>query len=93
MDAVILGAGNVGFQLAKQLIDEKKDIVLIEKDPEKAKHANNLLDCMVINEQGNNIETLKKASISKARYFISVTDSDEINMIACGMVSSEFQVP
>ena len=93
MDIVILGAGGLGFQLAKQLIEERKYIVLIEKDTEKAKHAAKLLDCLVINEQGNNLETLRKAGISKADYFISVTDSDEMNMVACGMVSSESHVP
>ncbi len=93
MNAVILGAGNVGFQLAKQLIEEDKNIALIEKNPETAKQAANLLDCLVLNEEGNNLNTLRKAGTGKADYFIGVTDSDEVNMIACGMVSSEFSVP
>jgi len=93
MSFVILGAGGVGFQLAKQLADEGKDVVLIEKDEEKAKQANNLLDCLVLNEVGNNLDTLRRAGIAKAEYFIGVTDSDEVNMIACGMVSGESGVP
>jgi trk system potassium uptake protein TrkA len=93
MNFVILGAGSVGFQLARYLIEQKEDVVLIERDPDKAKHASNVLDCKVLNEEGNNIETLKKAGITKADYFISVTDSDEMNMIACGLVSSECNVP
>lgn len=93
MNFVILGAGNVGFQLAKYLIEQNNNVALIEKEPDKAKHASNVLDCMVINEQGNNIETLKKAGINKADYFISVTDSDEVNMIACSLVAGEFKVP
>ncbi len=93
MNFVILGAGSVGFQLAKYLIEQNNNVALIEKEPDKAKHASNVLDCMVINEQGNNIETLKKAGINKADYFISVTDSDEVNMIACSLVASEFHVP
>jgi len=93
MNVVILGAGRVGFRLAKQLIEEDKNIVLIEKDPEKARQAADLLDCLVLNEAGNNLITLRKAGTGKADYFIGVTDSDEVNMIACGMVSSEFPVP
>jgi len=93
MKAVIVGAGNVGFEIAKQLIDEDKDVVIIEKDPKVVKHATNYLDCMVINDEGNNIEVLKKAGIEKADFFISVTNSDEMNMISCGLVSSEFNVP
>jgi len=93
MKVVIVGAGTVGFQIARQLIKEEKDIVLIDKNPDKAKYASNYLDCMVINGSGNNIDTLKKAGVEKADFFISITDSDEVNMIACGLVSSEFKEP
>ncbi len=93
MKIVILGAGEVGFQIAKQLIAENKDVVLIEKDAIKAKYASQYLDCMVINDEGNSPDVLKKAGIAKADFFISVADSDEINMISCGLVSSEFNVP
>jgi trk system potassium uptake protein TrkA len=67
--------------------------VLIERDPEKAQHASDLLDCLVINEPGNNTGTLKKAGIDRADYFVSVTESDEVNIIASGMAASEFGVP
>ncbi len=93
MSAVILGAGSVGFKLARQLIDEETDVVLIEKDPKKAENASQQLDCLVLNEPGNSLETLRKAGVENASNFIAVTDSDEINMIACGIVSSEFKVP
>lgn len=93
MKVVIVGAGIVGFQIAKRLIDENKNVVIIEKDPKVSKHAANHLDCMIINDEGNNIEVLKKAGVDKADFFISVTDSDEVNMISCGLVSSEFNVP
>lgn len=93
MNAVILGAGVVGFQIASSLIDEGRDVVVIEKDPERARHISNHLDCIVINEEGNNVVTLRRAGIEKADLFISVTNSDEVNMIACAIVSSEFNVP
>lgn len=93
MLAVILGAGNVGFNLAKQLIGESMDVVLIEKDPKRAEHASRLLDCIVINEVGNKLSTLEKAGIENAGYFIGITDNDEVNMIACAMVANNFNVP
>ena len=92
MKVVILGAGAVGLQLAKQLIDEKKDVVLIERDPEQARLASNRLDCLVINRPGNSIEALREAGTDKADFFIAVTDSDEINLIACALAESEFDV-
>ncbi len=93
MQIVILGAGVVGFQIAKNLISEGKDVVLIEKNPTRAKFVSNHLDCIVLNEEGTNIPTLRRAGLSKADFFISVTNSDEVNMIACGIVKSEFNVP
>ncbi len=93
MYIVILGAGRVGYMLARQLIDEGKNVALIELDKGRAKNTTNNLDCMVLNASGTNLETLKKAGIQKADAFISVTNSDEVNMIACGIVANEFSKP
>ena len=93
MNIVILGAGVVGSQIAAQLVSEKHDVVIIERNPDRAKYVSSHVDCLVINEEGNNINTLKKAGIEYADFFLSVVDSDEINMIACGLVESEFDVP
>ncbi len=90
MYVIILGAGRVGFMLAKQLIDEGKSVAIIENDPSKAKEAVNSLDCMVVNESGTSISALNKAGIHKASAFISVSSSDELNMIACGIVAAEY---
>ncbi len=91
MYVIILGAGSVGTQLARQLISENKDVALIERDPDKARDTANRLDCMVINDEGNNIDSLIKAGIQKADIFVSVSASDETNLIACGLVSAEFE--
>ena len=93
MHVVILGAGTIGTYIASQLILENRDVVIIEKNPETAQGVSGKLDCLVLNEDGNNKDTLRRAGIEKADYFISVTNSDEINMIASGIVSSEFNVP
>ncbi len=93
MHVVILGAGVVGFQIAQQLIIEGKDVVLIDRDPERAKYVSTHLDCMVINNDGIKTKVLKTAGADHADSFISVTNSDEINMISCSIVASEFKVP
>ncbi len=92
MKIVILGAGSRGYQIARHLIEEKKDVVLIESDPKKASYASSKLDCLVINGSGTSIEVLKDAGIEDTDMFITMTDSDEVNMVACGLVSSEFNV-
>lgn len=93
MKVVILGAGRVGLQLAKQLIHEKKEVTIIERDLKKAETVSRQLDCLVVNDSANNLEALEKAETAKADYFISLTDSDETNMIACALVSSSFDKP
>lgn len=88
MNIIILGAGKVGFHLARQLILEEKQVTIIERDSHRAKQVGNQLDCIIINEEGNNLEVLKQAGLEKADFFISVTESDELNMIACGLAAS-----
>lgn len=92
MKAIIFGAGAVGFQLAKVLIAEEYDVVIIEKDSERARFISSKLDCMVINQEGTLISTLKDAGVETARFFISVTNSDEVNIVSCGVVATEFNV-
>lgn len=92
MKAVIAGGGTVGMQLANQLGSEGIDVVLIERDPERARLLSHRLDCLVITGGCNSLEVLRNASVADADYFVAVTGSDEVNMIACGLVSSEFAV-
>lgn len=90
MKIIIIGAGDVGLQIARQLISEKKDVVLIDQDPARTKYASSTLDCQILTESGNNPQVLKKAGIEKTDFFISVTDSDELNMISCGLIANEY---
>ena len=87
MRIIIVGAGQVGTQLARYLIDEKHDIALIEENEERARHVSNRLDCMVIHDRGNSIKALEEAGIAKADSLIAVSESDEVNMIICGLAA------
>ncbi|MFW6252522.1 MAG: Trk system potassium transporter TrkA [bacterium] len=92
MKVVIAGGGAVGFQLAQQLIRERHDVVIVERDAEQARILGNRLDCMVVNGPGNNVDVLREAGTGTADCFIAVTTSDEVNLIACALVSSEFNI-
>jgi trk system potassium uptake protein TrkA len=82
---IIIGAGDVGFSLAKQLSYEKNDIFLIEKDSEKYTKAADGLDIQVFLGDGNSFRLLEKAGIKKADMLVAVTRSDETNLIAAIM--------
>jgi len=65
-------------------------VSLIESNEEKARHASNRLDCMVLHDEGNSIESLEEAGIAQADALVCVTESDEINMIICGLAASRY---
>ena len=93
MRIIIVGAGRTGTQLARHLIREKHDISLIESNEERARHASNRLDCMVLHDEGNSIAALEEAGLAKAEALVCVTDSDEVNMIICGLAASRYPEP
>jgi trk system potassium uptake protein TrkA len=90
MHIIIVGAGMVGTQLAKHLIHERHDVSIIESNEERARYASNRIDCMVIHDEGNSIKALEEAGIAKADALVCVTDSDEVNMIICGLAASHY---
>jgi trk system potassium uptake protein TrkA len=90
MRIVIVGAGLVGVQLARHLIQEKHDVSLIESNEERARHASNRLDCLVLHDEGNSLRVLEEAGIAKADALVCATGSDEVNMIICGLAASRY---
>lgn len=88
MKIVIVGAGFTGIQLATLLVSEKNDVTLIDNNDEITRHATNRLDCSVVADDGNNIETLEAAGIAKADALVCLTGNDEVNMITCSLVDA-----
>ena len=87
MHVVIVGAGVVGAQLAHQLALQKHDVTIIEKDAQVARQISRRLDCLVIQQVGNNPEILKQSGAEKADFLVCLTHSDELNLLICNMVS------
>jgi trk system potassium uptake protein TrkA len=90
MHVIIVGAGLVGTQLARHLVQEKHDVSLIESNEERARHASNRLDCLVLQDEGNSLSALEEAGAANAEALVCVTDSDEVNMIICGLAASRY---
>ena len=88
MRIFVIGAGFTGMQLAKELIAEKNDVVLVENDAERVRHAVDQLDCAVVEGDGNNLDTLERAGISGADAMVMLTQYDEVNMITCSLVDA-----
>lgn len=92
MHIVIVGGGRVGKELAANLHQKQHSVVVVEKDPERAKELEKALDILIINEDGANMATLEKAKIRSADIFIAVTQIDELNLMAC-MMADRAKVP
>lgn len=83
MKVVIVGAGKVGFSLAQYLVEEEHDVIVIEEDEGRRNIIQNNLDVMTIQGNGASPRVLMNADVRSADLMIAVTDSDEVNMVAC----------
>ena len=85
MKITIVGAGAVGFNLASSLLAEGHDIAVVERRPEHLDRLQERLDVAVVEGSGTESKTLREAGVADADLFIAVTDSDEVNMVACAL--------
>ena len=83
MKAIIIGAGEVGFHIAKLLTVQDNDVVLIDESDAACDRVNEQLDLQTLQGSGASPRLLKTAGIDEADLLIAVTNSDEINMLAC----------
>jgi len=83
MNILIIGAGEVGFQLTKRLSAEKHNITILEKDPARAHRAEEQLDALVLMGSGSSYEDLKRAKIEETDIFAAMSNMDEVNLLAC----------
>ncbi len=82
MKIVIVGAGEVGFHVAKALSQENFDITVLEIEPEKCRRMSESLDVIVVEGHGASPRNLARARVQEADYVLSVTGVDEVNLIA-----------
>ncbi|WP_027179872.1 Trk system potassium transporter TrkA [Maridesulfovibrio bastinii] len=82
MRIIVIGAGEVGFNVARRLASENKDVVVIDLQSSALKRVSETLDVQTIKGSGSSPEVLKKAGIENADILLAVTDKDEINLLA-----------
>ena len=83
MKAIIIGAGEVGFHIAKLLTVQGNDVVLIDESEAACSRVNEQLDLQTLRGSGASPRLLKTAGIDEVNLLIAVTNSDEINILAC----------
>ena len=93
MKIVVCGAGQVGFNIARHLSMEGNDVIVIDTAPELIRRINDNLDAQGIVGHASRPSDLDRAGIGDADMIIAVTHTDEVNMVACQVAHSLFEVP
>lgn len=93
MRVIVCGAGQVGFNIASYLSRENNDVTVIDKDADTIARVNRDLDANGILGWASSPEVLEAAGANNADMIVAVTHQDEINMVACQVAHSLFNVP
>ena len=83
MKIIIVGAGEVGFNIAGRLASESKQVIVIDIDEKAVKQLGETLDVQTVTGSGSSPDILKQAGVETAAIILAVTDSDEVNLVAC----------
>ena len=86
---LIIGGGNIGFNLAKNIEEtlETVRVKIVEKNKERAEYlANQLNDTIVINGDGLDEEVLAEANLGEAETVLALTNDDEDNLMVSVLV-------
>ncbi len=93
MKIVIIGAGQVGGTLAEHLASEANDITLVDTDIDRLHELQDRLDIRTVAGMGCHPDVLLRAGTEDADMLVAVTNSDEINMLACQVAYSLYKTP
>ena len=93
MQVIICGAGQVGFNIARYLAGEDADITIIDQSPELIRKIVDSLDVKGLVGFASHPDVLEQAGARDADMVIAVTYADEVNMVACQICHSLFDVP
>jgi trk system potassium uptake protein len=90
---LILGAGQVGSTVAESLVGEANDITVVDTDSEKLRQLQDRLDLRTLTGNAAHPSILEQAGIVDTDILLAVTQSDEVNMVACKLAASLYNTP
>lgn len=93
MKVIVCGAGLVGFNIARYLSSEQNDVTVIDQSPDLVKRVSDQLDVQGLVGFASHPGVLDAADAAGADVIIAVTQRDEVNMVACQVAHSLFNVP
>jgi trk system potassium uptake protein len=93
MYMIVVGGGKVGYHLAKALLAEGHEVLVIEKDRGQIDFICNELGSICLLGDGCETTVLAEAGTGRADMLIAVTGDDEDNLVACQVAKHKFKVP
>ena len=82
---VVMGAGEVGFHLARTLSLEGHNVVVIELDPDRRDRVEDAIDATVVLGNGAHVPVLEAAGVAGSDLFMAVSSSDSANLAAAAL--------
>src|ERR687898_213677 len=92
MRVIVCGAGQVGSPIARHLATEGIDVTVVDISPDQARRIDESYDVRGMVGHASHPEVLERAGAQDADMLIAVTSSDEVNMVACQVAYSLFNV-
>jgi trk system potassium uptake protein len=92
MKVIILGAGQVGYNIAKYLAVEENDVTIVDESAELLRKIGDTIDVQPVVGFASHPDVLQQAGAADADLIIAVTGSDEVNIVACEVANSLFRV-
>jgi trk system potassium uptake protein TrkA len=92
MYVVVVGAGKVGWNLARELIDKGNELTVIENDRNRFGTVEEELEHAVQYGDGSELWVLERAGIERADLVIAVTGDDEDNILICQVAREKYGV-
>ena len=93
MKIIVCGAGEVGLNIAKQLVEEDNDVTIIDESEDLLRLINQSLDVKTVCGKTSFPDILSKGGAEEADILISVLENDEMNMVTCQISKHIFKIP
>jgi len=93
MNVLILGAGEVGYHIARRLATEGNDVAVVDQDEARLQVIADEMDVRTVCGKASHPSVLAQAGAANADLLIAVTTNDEINMLSCQVAHSLYKIP
>lgn len=83
MNIIVIGCGKIGISVISRFVNEGHNVFALDINASVINEISNIYDVMCLCGNGSDCETLEQAGVKTADVVVSVTGSDELNMLSC----------